>query len=413
MKLLHRSIAIQLPVILLILCITGTVLYFGLRKEVTSEMNEQLELEAELVFEELTAGRPVHHPSIQIDKIAALPARKSYTGDTLIYDFLQKKQEGYHYLASHKTIGNQHYRVKVMTTYIGWGNYFKNILLVFILTAVLLAAAGIVVSYYLNRRLWKPFFYNLEQLRSFSVSQPNPIHLQRSDVQEFSDMQHSLKELADRSQQEYIALREFTENASHEIQTPLSIVRVKLDKMSQMDIPEEMASYIEQANAGIDRLSKLNKNLLLLARIDNNAFADKIKLRLDTALEQLTEQLTELFESKKLVVKKNTTPVTVNASAYLCEVLLSNLLSNAFKYAETGSTISIQLNEHKLRISNPGKPLTIDNSKIFQRFIKGNPNASGAGLGLAIVQQICKLESWKIDYTYVGGQHEFEVIFGN
>ncbi len=409
MKLLQRSLRYNIIITVISLTIAGILMYYLLKKEIIEEMREQLEYQVEEIHQSLESGHAVSYPLVEVEKVDDHIAVYTLFRDTLIYDPLQHKSEDYYYLLSVKknSIGN--YKIRVMTTYIGWHEYSSTIFTMLFFTAVLLTLLNVVGSYFFNKRIWSPFFYNLDKLKNFSVSSDEPISLQSSTVVEFKELQKSLQDLADRSQKEYKALREFTENASHEMQTPLGIIQSKLDRMSQVEVSEEIAGYIVQAKSGVERLKKLNKSLLLLAKLDNNAYPDKTEIFFDALLKKQLELLEELLAGNEITAMVNIEQVKVHANLFLTEVMLSNLLSNAIRY--TASTIFISLSTGRLQVSNPGPRLDFGEELLFQRFRKSSQNIQATGLGLSIVYQICQLSGWKISYRYREDNHVFTVLF--
>lgn len=411
MKLLQRSLRYNIIITVISLAVAGTLMYYLLKKEIIEEMREQLEYQVEEIHRSLESGHAVSYPLVEVEKVDDRVAAYAIFRDTLIYDPLQHKAEDYYYLLSVKKNSTGNYKIRVMTTYIGWHEYSSTIFTMLFFTAVLLTLLNVVGGYFFNKRIWSPFFYNLDKLKNFSVSSDEPISLQSSTVVEFKELQKSLQDLADRSQKEYKALREFTENASHEMQTPLGIIQSKLDRMSQVEVNEEIAGYIVQAKSGVERLKKLNKSLLLLAKLDNNAYPDKTEIFLDALLKKQLELLEELLAGNEITAMVNIEQVKVHANLFLTEVMLSNLLSNAIRYTAPASTIFISLSAGRLQVSNPGPRLDFGEELLFQRFRKSSQNIQATGLGLSIVYQICQLSGWKISYRYREDNHVFTVLF--
>ncbi len=411
MKLLHRTTRDFLLATIVILLITGAGLYLFLQDEVTAEMNEQLALQAATVSRQLEEGKDAHYLFTEISRTTDPVRLEPIYGDTLLYDPIQKVTEDYHYLDIVKHIRGENYHIKVMTTYIGWDEYFKMIFTALLGTTLLLAASSVLITYFSSRKIWKPFFLNLESIKNFSVSNDEGLKLYDSPIKEFKEMQHTLYDMTQRSHREYNALREFTENASHEIQTPLGIIQSKLDRISQLNVSEEMSRHITQAKSGVDRLKRMNKNLLLLAKLDNNTFADKQMVWFDEVIRQHLETMEELFTVKEVAASTQIHRTPVLSNPYLCEILISNLISNALRYTEEGGLINIALSTDQFQISNTGTELDFPAEFLFDRFRKSTKHVQSTGLGLAIVQQICQLNSWKVKYDYVGQQHVFTVLF--
>lgn len=411
MKLLHRTSRDFLLATVIILLVTGVALYLLLKSEVQSEMEEQLALQAEMVSDQIRAGKAPANLFLHADSTSEPVTIQPVYGDTQLYDPLQKIREDYHYLVTVEEINGQRFRIQVMSAYIGWKKYSETIFFLLLAALILLGISGVLINYFSNKKIWEPFFLNIERLKKYSVSSMAPIDLQDSSINEFKELQYTLRDLTERSHREYMTLREFTENASHEIQTPLGIIQSKLDRLSQLEVTEEMAGYIVQAKSGVDRLAKMNKNLLLLAKLDNQVFDTKKEVDPKEIIISYLVLMDDLFASKKLQVRTELEPLKLNADPYLCEVLISNLFSNALRYTVKDGKIGIRLKNGRLIISNENKPLDFPTDQLFNRFKKSTQHTSSTGLGLAIVQQICRLYGWEIKYGYDGSSHVFELFF--
>lgn len=395
-----------------VLGLTGFMLFAFLRNEISKEIEEQLELQLDMVAEELHAGRNVSYPLVQVNTVSneLLKLPKVFK-DTLIYDRIQKVSEGYYYFEESKLINSKPYRIRVMTTYIGWDNYSKTISYIFISIACMLIILGTAVNYFISRGIWKPFLINLKKMKSYSVSSKEELQLTLTDVKEFQEMNIVLTDLAARGRKEYTALKEFTENASHEIQTPLSILKVRLESMSQLPPDPALARLLNDAKQAVTRLSKVNKGLLLLAKLENDAFTDKEWISLADVIKRNVDLMEDLFEHKLLNVSLDLIDKKIFVSSFLMEIMISNLLSNALSYTSAEGRVCVTLYDEYLEISNEGKPLTFDQSKLFTRFGKGSPGYHGNGLGLSIIKQICLSHQWNITYNYSKDSHFFKVSF--
>ncbi|GAB3820486.1 hypothetical protein GCM10028895_20740 [Pontibacter rugosus] len=277
--------------------------------------------------------------------------------------------------------------------------------------AVLLIAAGAAINYLAARTIWQPFFKNLNTLKRFTLSAPLPVKLRQSNIREFEELREVLEEMTQRSWQEYTTLREFTENVSHETQTPLAIIRSKLDRLSQYPVSEEMAAHIVHAKSGVERLSRLNKSLLLLAKLENRTFTAKQEFDFCLLIQAQVEQMEELFALREANLSLSCQPLRLQANQYLCETLLSNLLANALKYTPAAGAVHVSLTASELTVSNTGPEMELSQEQLFRRFKKSHQSNTSNGLGLAIVKEICTLHGWRILYTYEESQHVFTVKF--
>lgn len=406
MKLLHKTTSLYLGATVVILLVASIVLFLVLQEIVQDEMDEHLELQAELLAEQVRTGEASSLPMMTVAAIDRNAPSMTMTGDTLLYDRIQKKNEDYRYLTTVRTIKDRKYRLTVATAHIGWDHYYIVIVAVFLATALLLAITGAVINFLSSRRLWLPFFRNLKTLQEYSVASSEPVSLMDSDIHEFHELKLSLDQLMQRSRKDYVALREFTENASHEIQTPLTIIRSKLDRLSQFPMTAEMADHISQARADVSRLSRINRNLLLLAKLDNGTFGITDTLDIGAIVNDHLQRLHDLFTARSIVVGLDSVPLVATGNRYLFDILVTNMLSNAQKHTDEGGNVLIRIADSTLTMSNSGPPLDISERTMFGRFGKGHDQDS-TGLGLAIVQEICLAHGWGIRYEYVRKRHIF------
>jgi len=411
MNLLQKTTRLYLAATLLIMLLAGFTLFIVLKISVSDEMEEELMLQSDLVAESLTEGEMPHIPLTTITEMPPGAARAEAFGDTLVYDRVQHVSEDYHYYTVVKPVRGKLYRITVMDTYIGWNQYYTTILVIFLLMALLLGAAGAAINYLLTKTIWHPFFENLRSLQRFSVSSAEPLQLADAGINEFRELKGVLEDLTTRSRQEYNTLREFTENASHEIQTPLAIIRSKLDRMGQYPMSEEMSEHIVHAKLGVDRLTRMNKSLLLLAKLDNQLFEDKETVAFEEVVQEQVELMGELFAMKDISLAVERAPVKLKSNKYLCEVLVSNLLSNALRYTPEAGAVHVRLTPEAFVVANTGKPLEFPAERLFDRFKRSHAHPEATGLGLAIVFAICKVHAWKPAYLYKQGQHHFRAGF--
>ena len=266
---------------------------------------------------------------------------------------------------------------------------------------------------FLNRRLsksvWKPFRETLDQLKTFSLNNQTKIEFSKTDVSEFDELNQSLTKLIEHNVSVYKTQKEFTENASHELQTPLAILKNKLDILLQnQDLTEKQYQIAEEMNRALSRSSRINKNLLLLAKIDNKQF-DSETFHLDEVLNQSLEILQEHFEQKNISVKTEISDnVKVNGNIGLTEVLINNLIINAIRHTSINGSILIRLSQSEFEVSNSGTD-KLNGDLLFKRFSRFSKDNNGSGLGLAIVQEICKSQNWTIDYRFENNNHIFSV----
>ncbi|TFF36390.1 sensor histidine kinase [Mucilaginibacter psychrotolerans] len=265
-------------------------------------------------------------------------------------------------------------------------------------------------KYFLNG-LWRPFYKMVANLKSFDLASPEKFTPADTQVTEFIELDAAVLSMANRVKSDYQNLKQFTENASHEMMTPLSVIKSKLDTLIQDDsLEQEQFDQINDIYSAAGKLSRLNQSLLLLVKIENNLITETEELDMGQLIADKIRQFQELSASKAIVINSKPAGKLVKVSKYLIDILLNNLFSNAIRHNVSGGTINIYLTEGQLTFQNTGATLALDGDKIFDRFQKGN-NSEGAGLGLTIVKNICNTYNWALRYEFTGDLHAFSVQF--
>jgi len=280
---------------------------------------------------------------------------------------------------------------------------------------ILLIIALLVVNRYSSRLVWGAFYDTVDKINHYDLNTHEDFSLQESDVREFEDLNRGLKAMTERIKNDYLNLKEYTENASHEIQTPLAIINSKLELLLQSgEMSEKQYKALADAYEASIRLSKYNSTLILLAKIENKQFPESKKVSPEAILEQLLENLDDLIRTKKIeVIRKIMPHVTLRMNPYLAEILIVNLVKNAVRHNVKGGKLIIELDPGMLKISNSGPETALDDNLLFKRFFKSSASPESLGLGLAIVQKICALYGFEVSYQFFDGLHCMRVRFDN
>ncbi|HLZ88225.1 MAG TPA: HAMP domain-containing sensor histidine kinase, partial [Puia sp.] len=209
--------------------------------------------------------------------------------------------------------------------------------------------------------------------------------------------------------------KQFTENAAHELQTPLAVIRSKVELLMEDPVlTEDTAQLLADINEANERLSQMNKNLLLLTRIDNRQYPEQRTVLLSEMLTRMTAYYEEQGEPDIPRIKTQIQPgIQVVANPSLIEILLNNLLRNAVIHNIPGGYIDVSLTGGELVVENSGPLLLEDPERLFERFRKGNEAARTTGLGLALVRQICQLYRYEINYQHSRGTHRLRLSFAS
>lgn len=286
-----------------------------------------------------------------------------------------------------------------------------GIMIQFVIIAGIMVIAIVLMLGFISKRLWRPFDRTLQSIETFSLEDGRIPALPDSGIEEFSRLNTVLDKLMTGSMDSYRSRKEFTENASHELQTPLAVLQSKLDLLLQQpQLTVEQAAIIQDLYQMSGRLSRLNRNLLLLAKVENGQFD-----RNDMDVVEVMDCLQPYFENLagNLTMERDcrVKTLTLKANRTLFESLVSNLVVNAVRHNRPGGTVTIFLDKYRLTVSNTSDEAALNPDRIFDRFYRPSEKTAGNGLGLAIAKAICDWHRWLIDYTYRDGIHSFTVHF--
>jgi signal transduction histidine kinase len=254
----------------------------------------------------------------------------------------------------------------------------------------------------------------LHNLTKYEVNLPIPLELVETDIYEFKLLNHTLDKMSKKIRLDFLNLKEFNENAAHELQTPLAIIKSKLELLIQREnLDEKQLQLISAVFEATTRMSKLNQGLLLISKIENNQFIQTEPISVPQILDKTIEHFGEMIEHRHITVtKKYHHPAKLKANPVLAEIFITNLVSNAIRHNILNGYIVITVNHDSFTISNTGQILKTDPQNLFERFRKSENNPDSVGLGLSIVQKIADLNQMKVEYLHQEGVHTLRISFG-
>ena len=282
------------------------------------------------------------------------------------------------------------------------------------LTFAVLCAALYITVRYASRRLWKPFDDSLAKAERFNLTEGDIPRLEASEITEFNRLNGSLSRLMIKSRKAYRIQKEFAENASHELQTPLAVARGKLDLLMQEALTPRQLALVADLYRLNSRMEHLNRNLLLLAKIENSQYEQREEVRPGEFIAGLLPSYRLLRPDGGVTFAADgAADMCVSANPALFECMINNLVVNAIRHSGPGDDIDIRISSGPtVAVSNPAPDGPLDPEKIFGRFLTAAGRTvpgGGTGLGLAIVKAICDYHGWHVAYTCTGGRHRFTV----
>jgi signal transduction histidine kinase len=389
--------------------------YFAVRYVLTSQLDDNLRTEEAEVLDHVRARNALPEPASYRDQqvwFEPAPGKvKRQFSNTKVGQGRRGKMESYRELRFSVKAAGQFYTVYIVVSEEESESLLMWIMLITAGMIGLLLSILFVANRLLLRRIWQPFYTTLNNIRAFNLSSHQPLPAQTTDIDEFRNLDEAIRQMTHTIIRDYEMLKNFADNASHEMQTPLAILNSKLDlliqdtALGQLHHRPILAMY-----DAISRLRQLNQSLLLLTKIENNQFGNTESVDLAPLIESKLRQLEDPVRDRRLAVHTELDPLTLPMNGYLADILLNNLLTNAIRHNQDGGAVTIRLGERMLRVSNSGAALGFDSTKIFDRFTKG-AHSGGTGLGLAIVRQICDNYHFGLHYSYLDEVHTIDITF--
>ncbi|HEY5370766.1 MAG TPA: HAMP domain-containing sensor histidine kinase [Hanamia sp.] len=275
-----------------------------------------------------------------------------------------------------------------------------------------LFVATLIFNWVISKQLWTPFRHSLNKIRSAELQKMEATHFEKTNIYEFNELNASLNYMTGKISKDYINMKEFTENAAHEMQTPVAVVLSKLELLLQdTNLKDEQVQWVLQSVNALRQLSKLNESLLLLSKIENNQFETKEEINLVEITKKYLQLFDEFIKEKQLTIQTNFNhPFVIKLHPVLADSLIKNLLGNAIKYNYTGGSIEITISKSDYQISNTSMLEPIPSEKLFMRLNTSKQNSETSnGLGLAFVKKIADVNHLHIAYHAENRKHYFDI----
>lgn len=418
MKLLTRTVRNYVIFSVLLLVVCTPLFYFFMQRLFIHKMDQEL-LEHKIEFGELAqqlkTDQDLKFFSMMNEEFVLTPTDQSIETDSLltipIYNEEEQEIHPYRVLRTGATIQGKPYRLQIQESMVSTADLISAIVAIQVTLITLLLLGLVLINRKLSRIIWDPFYIILDKLKKYQIDKDNSIDLPRSSTAEFRDLSSVISQLVNKNHEAFQSQKEFTENASHELQTPLAVIKGKIDMLMQTPLSEKQAELIYVMQDAASRMARLNRNLLLLAKIENQQFLEQESINLNTLVEKMVHQFQEQLDQKDLALNiDQTQTIEITANSTMIEVLITNLFTNAIRYSPSKSTIIMTLKDGMFSIANQGEPLH-NPDKIFDRFQRDAGTSHGSGIGLAIVKRICDNAGYSIQYQYREGKHLFKVNF--
>jgi signal transduction histidine kinase len=417
-KLLNKTTRSYLIYSIVILLVSAPVFYFICQWLYVYETDEVLLFHKE-AFERndynLTSADMVNWN--KYNRNVEIVPDKGITMDSIFglmeFEHVSREMEPYRVLWAPVMINGQRYTYIEKNNLVVMEGMVLSIAVMFLVIIIILLTGIILLSKRSAAQIWKPFYNTLSQIQNFEIDKNKPPHFLATEIEEFDSLNKSIEKLIEKNTAIYKSQREFVENAAHELQTPLALFQTKVDTLLQSPhLTEEQSGLLDSLNNDVSRLNRLNKNLLLLSKIENDTYFEKQPVILNNYIDKHLDFFEEQAASKDIAIITNfNEPAAILSNPVLIEVLINNLFLNAVRHNITGGKLFITTTSKSINFSNTGSSEPLSSEKLFNRFSKLDPSAKGNGLGLAIVKKIVELNGWDIAYSFEDNLHNFIVKF--
>lgn len=422
MKLITKFISIYLVVTVIVLGIGGYLSYFIIKDELDTELKWRFMDRIDRVVYLLEEGKEFddqgfHSAGDRNLVVRPLPERAEPQitfKDTMVWhDYLQQMEPNLK-VSAYRTVNDTSYYISTYGALVETDDITEPIIktLLWILGMQVIGAIG--VGFIVSNRLFKPFRNTLARIKDFDIQDKQPIEAEETNVKEFDDLNKFVATMTRTAVADYQNLKEFAENASHELQTPLAIAQGKLELLAETELSPDQYRYVEDSQRSIRKLSRLSESLALLTKIENHEFNDTEQVNLTDLIRETTQTFEEFIRLNGLEVSTELQEsVTVKMHPVLADIMWTNLFQNAIKHNVEGGQIELRLSDKALTVKNTGKPLRegLATEELFERFKKGSQNVESIGLGLSIIKRIADQYDYAISYDYSEGWHTITVAF--
>lgn len=420
MKLLNQSFAYLSISILVLIGVWSVIFYVNMLDEIYDSIDDGLDNYKMLIIKKVDEDATVlekndfgesNYEIRPITETQAHQIRDTYR-DTLLYMPYEEDLEPVRILTSAFAHEGKYYKLDVISSMVEEDDLIEDLFWAIFWLYFLLLLSILLINNLVLRKLWRPFYTLLEELKNFRINKASTLPDIHTTTKEFRELQSACDALIGHTLEAYTNQKQFTENAAHELQTPLAVITSKLELLLEKNSMEPAdAETVAQTLQITSRLTTLNKSLLLLSRIENKQFFDNKPISINALTKQILEDLMDFSAYKELKIELvDTHECAVKMDPMLANILLGNLVKNAVFHTASGGKVRILITAQAWKVTNSAEAGPLEAEDIFKRFYKNNSSQQSTGLGLAIVQAICKLYQFSVSYSYEEG-HCFTVDF--
>ncbi len=401
--------------------IWGAVFYFSFMSELTGEIDDTLADYSNDIIVWSLAGEPlpysdaVAYNTFDIKEVtpeyAAANNRIRYWESITYIQSQDEDVPARNRSCIFKDADDRYYELVVSVPTIERDSVSEHIIKWTIILYIVLLLAIIGIALTVVRRNLRPLDELLQWLDAYSRGEkPGSVPTDRHVV-EFRKLSMATQEAVDRLESRNEEQKAFIGNVSHELQTPLAVCTGRIESLlSDTELTETQTVELMKLARSLRDLSRLNKTLLMLHRIDNDRFPESERIAFLQLINESIGLYSEIYASRNISVSVRTdAPFIYEMNPQLAKMLVNNLIKNIFVHSGSGSAAEVSVSASGFTVSNPGDG-PLDSGLVFSRFYRKSSDKDGStGLGLALAYSICRSHSLTLSYNWADGRHCFTV----
>lgn len=422
MKLLHYTYRKLSLWLLALMAVWGVLFYYTIMYELMDETDDTLENYAQIIinnalYDESILDTEGNLMSFYYFHPISVEEGQSYHDmfyDSLVYVESEDEHEPVRvYRTAFRMPNGQFYELELMISTLERDDMVNAMVWYLVTLFLLFLCSTAIGTRLILQKIFQPMNRLMDWLQRLHPGTEVPPLDNATGIREFRLLGDVAYDMANRSHRAYEEQKQFIENASHELQTPLAIARGKLELLAESEgMTEEQLKELDAIYSTLGRAVKLNKALLLLSRIENGQYAETEQVSVDELLDELLPDLMDIYAHKQISLErtKEPSPFIINCNASLAHILITNLVKNALLHSPEGGKLVVQTTSSSLTLKNSGTS-PLDASLLFKRFAHSiNRKKESTGLGLAISEAIASGCSLRLTYSWEEGMHVFSLV---
>lgn len=418
MKLLNYTTYFFSGILLLLLSLWAVIFYFEMLDEIYDSLDDGLENNKIQIIQRAGQDPSLLEVSdfrdgfsIKKVKEATVLHRTDNYRDSLMYMQNEKDYEPVRLLETYFEQNGEHYQLKVITSMVEEDDLVKELFFSLLWLYIGLILSIILLNNILHRKIWRPFYKLLSRLGNFDIEKDTSIRTEPTRIEEFNLLNSQVEKLLRKWTNTYKSQKQFIENTSHELQTPLAISINKLELLiEKQELTESQIAELAGVIDNLERLTRFNRSLLLLSKIENQQFPETELVNFNDLLKQIATDFEDMAahrDMELLISEEYVLKYQMNRD--LANILLSNLLKNSLLHGKKGSQVRVEFQKNRLQFMNSGEE-ALDENVLTSRFQNTGVSSQSTGLGLAISKAIAERFGLKLSYRF-RGEHQFILDF--